>query len=103
MVCSSLSVVPNKPLKKAGKTLLTDYAKQHFSQYYENTQVNLNVINAGDLIAEKAYSRHLVEFIEGDRLNSSTIQVLLINAGMLNSTSMKKDYAQTLLSGWTSP
>lgn len=98
-------VVPSPAIKEGWKNFIeADYAKQHFSQYYENTQINLNVINAGDFNSKKGLlPAHLVEFIEGDRLNSSTIQVLLINAGMLNSKSMKKDYAQTLLSGWTSP
>ena len=98
-------VVPSPAIKEGWKNFIeADYAKQHFSQFYENTQINLNVINAGDFNSKKGLlPAHLVEFIEGDRLNSSIIQVLLINAGMLNSSSMKKDYSQTLLSGWTSP
>lgn len=98
-------VVPSPAIKEGWKNFISaDYAKQHFSQFYENTQMNLNVINAGDFNSKKGLlPAHLVEFIEGDRLNSSTIQVLLINAGMLNSSSMKKEYSQALLSGWTSP
>lgn len=98
-------VVPSPAIKEGWKNFISaDYAKQHFSQFYENTQININVINAGDFKSKKGLlPAHLVEFIEGDRLNSSTIQVLLINAGMLNSSSMKKEYSQTLLSGWTSP
>ena len=98
-------VVPSPAIKEGWKNfIVADYAKQHFSQFYENTQINLNVINAGDFKSKKGLlPANLVEFIEGDRLNSSTIQVLLINAGMLNSPSMKKNYSQTLLSGWTSP
>src|SRR5699024_7129045 len=92
-----------------------DYAKQHFSQYYENTHINLNVINAGDFNSKKGLlPAHLVEFIEGDRNNSSTIQVLLINASMLNSDNMKgiitrgknkgqERFNQNLLSGFTKP
>lgn len=98
-------VVPSPAIKEGWKNFISaDYAKQHFSQYYENTNINLNIINAGDFNNKKGLlPAHLVDFIEGDRLNSSTIQVLLINAGMLNSSSMKKEYSQTLLSGWTSP
>lgn len=98
-------VVPSPAIKEGWKNFISaDFAKQHFSQYYENTNINLNIINAGDFNSKKGLlPAHLVDFIEGDRLNSSTIQVLLINAGMLNSSSMKKEYSQTLLSGWTSP
>ena len=98
-------VVPTPAIKEGWKSFIqADYAKQHFAQYYENTKINLNVINAGDFNSKKGLlPASLVDFIEGDRLNSSTIQVLLINAQMLNSKSMAKEYNQSLLSGWTRP
>ncbi len=109
-------VVPTPAIKEGWKNFIdSTYAKQHFSQYYENTQINLNVINAGDFNSKKGLlPAHLVEFIEGDRINSSTIQVLLINASMLNSDNMKgiisrgknkgkERFNQTLLSGFTRP
>lgn len=109
-------VVPSPAIKEGWKNFIeSDYAKQHFNQDYETTQINLNVINAGDFNSKKGLMpAHLVDFIEGDRLNSSTIQVLLINAGMLNSDNMKGVFSsgknkgqdrfnQTLLSGFTRP
>ncbi|MER2295413.1 MAG: type III restriction-modification system endonuclease [Desemzia incerta] len=109
-------VVPTPAIKEGWKNFIeADYAKQHFSQYYENAHMNLNVINAGDFNSKKGLlPAHLVEFIEGDRLNSSTIQVLLINASMLNSDNMKgiitrgknkgqERFNQTMLSGFTKP
>jgi len=100
-------VVPSPAIKEGWKNfIIADYAKQHFSQYYENVQINLNVINAGDFKAKKGRNNmpaHLCDFIEGSRLNNNTIEVLLINAGMLSSSSMTKEYDQTLLSGWTKP
>ena len=43
-------------------------------------------------------------FIESSNLNANQIQVLLINAGMLNSSNMTKvDYDQTLLSNYSNP
>lgn len=98
-------VVPTPAIKEGWKSFIqADYAKQHFAQYYENTKINLNVINAGDFNSKKGLlPANLVDFVEGDKLNSSTIQVLLINAQMLNSASMKKEYNQSLLSGWARP
>lgn len=109
-------VVPTPAIKEGWKNFIeADYAKQHFSIDYENAQINLNVINAGDFNSKKGLlPAHLVEFIEGDRLNSSTIQVLLINASMLNSDNMKgvisrgknkgqERFNQTMLSGFTKP
>lgn len=109
-------VVPTPAIKEGWKNFIdADYAKQHFSQFYENTNINLSVINKGDFNSKKGLlPAHLVDFIEGDRLNSSTIQVLLINASMLNSDNMKginsrgknkgqERFNQTLLSGFTKP
>lgn len=101
-------VVPTPAIKEGTKNFIqSDYAKQHFSQFYENTRIELNVINAGDFKSKsgrKNFPAQLLNFVEGSRQNSNTIQVLLINAGMLNSANMKKDdYDQTLFGGVTNP
>lgn len=99
-------VVPTPAIKEGTKKFIqSSYAKQHFAQFYGNTRIDLNVINAGDFKSKsgrKNFPAHLTNFIEGSRQNSNTIQVLLINAGMLNSSSMQKsDYDQTLIGGTT--
>ena len=109
-------VVPGPAIKMGWKNFIeSDYARQHFSEFYENTRINLSVINNGDFNSKKGLlPAHLVEFVEGSRLNSSTIEVMLINAGMLTSDNMKgiitrgKDagkerFNQALLSGFTKP
>ena len=101
-------VVPSPSIKEGTKNFIeSDYAKQHFSQFYENVHVQLNVINSGDFKAKSGrrnFPPQLTEFIESSRSNSNQIEVLLINAGMLNSPSMKRnDYDQTLVGGETSP
>lgn len=101
-------VVPSPSIKEGTKNFIeSDYAKQHFSQFYENTHIQLNVINKGDFKqrgGRKNFPPQLTEFVESTRANSNQIEVLLINAGMLNSPSMKRnDYDQTLAGGETSP
>ncbi|RXI96310.1 type III restriction-modification system endonuclease [Anaerobacillus alkaliphilus] len=101
-------VVPSPAIKEGTKSFIQSaYAKQHFAQFYENTKIELNVINAGDFKSKsgrKNFPAQLLDFVEGSRQNSNTIQVLLINAGMLNSSSMKNsDYDQTLFGGVTNP
>lgn len=101
-------VVPSPAIKEGAKNFIeSDYAKRHFSQFYENVKMEVNVINAGDFKAKsgrKNFPGSLINFIEGSRQDNRTIQVLLINAAMLNSKNMKKnDYDQTLLGGMTSP
>ncbi|USS89381.1 type III restriction-modification system endonuclease [Fructilactobacillus cliffordii] len=104
-------VVPSPSIKEGTRSFITsDYAKQHFSEFYENTRVQLNVINAGDFSSRsrrkgrKNFPAQLTEFVESTRQNTNQIEVLLTNQSMLNSTSMKSDdYDQTLLGGETSP
>lgn len=101
-------VVPSPGIKEGTRSFIeSDYAKQHFSESYENTRVQLNVINAGDFrthSGRRNFPAQLSEFVEATRQNASQIQVLLINADMLHSKSMQRaDYDQTLLGGETSP
>lgn len=100
--------VPSPSIKEGTRSFITsDYAKQHFSEFYENTRVQLNVINAGDFSARSGrrnFPAQLSEFVEATRQNANQIEVLLINQGMLHSKSMhRNDYDQTLLGGETAP
>lgn len=100
--------VPSPSIKEGTRNFISsDYAKQHFSEFYENTRVQLNVINAGDFSARSGrrnFPAQLSEFVEATRQNTNQIEVLLVNQGMLHSKSMhRNDYDQTLLGGETSP
>lgn len=100
--------VPSPSIKEGTRSFITsDYAKQHFSEFYENTRIQLNVINAGDFNARSGrrnFPAQLSEFVEATRQNANQIEVLLVNQGMLHSKSMHRDdYDQTLLGGETSP
>lgn len=100
--------VPSPSIKEGTRSFISsDYAKQHFSEFYENTRIQLNVINAGDFSARSGrrnFPAQLSEFVEATRQNANQIEVLLVNQGMLHSKSMHRDdYDQTLLGGETSP
>lgn len=100
--------VPSPSIKEGTRSFITsDYAKQHFSEFYENTRIQLNVINAGDFNARSGrrnFPAQLSEFVEATRQNINQVEVLLINQGMLHSKSMHRaDYDQALLGGETSP
>ena len=105
--------VPSPSIKEGTRSFITsDYAKQHFSEFYENTRVQLNVINAGDFSVRSGrrnFPAQLSEFVEATRQNANQIEVLLINQGMLHSMYMmprgKNPYIfdQTLLGGATEP
>ena len=100
--------VPSPSIKEGTRNFInSDYAKQHFSEFYENTRMQLNVINAGDFSSRSGrrnFPAQLSEFVEATRQNANQIEVLLVNQGMLHSKSMHRDdYDQTLLGGETSP
>lgn len=65
--------------------------------------MELCTINAGDFKVKsgvKNFPAQLLSFTDASRRDSHTIQVLLINAQMLNSASMTRDdYDQTLWAG----
>lgn len=101
-------VVPTPAIKEGARSFITsDYARQHFSQFYENARIELCSINAGDFKTKsgrKNFPAQLISFTDATRRNDHMIQVLLINAQMLNSASMTRDdYDQTLIGGLTSP
>lgn len=101
-------VVPSPAIKEGTKNFIqSDYAKQFFSPIYKNTRVELNVINAGDFKTKSGrrnFPAQLLNFIEGSRQNTNTIEVLLINADMLRSKNMNSnDYDQTVIGGITNP
>ncbi|MGW7798491.1 type III restriction-modification system endonuclease [Staphylococcus xylosus] len=101
-------VVPSPAIKEGSKNFLnSSYARRHFQQFYGNIDIELNMINAGDFNTKSGrrnFPPKLNNFIESSNLNTNQIQVLLINAGMLNSKNMtRNDYDQTLLSDYSSP
>ncbi|MDU4449888.1 MAG: type III restriction-modification system endonuclease, partial [Staphylococcus lugdunensis] len=101
-------VVPSPAIKEGTKSFLeSSYAKEHFQGPYENVSIELNMINAGEFNTKsgrKNFPPQLSNFVESSSLNTNQIQVLIINAGMLNSKNMtRNDYDQTLLSDYSSP
>jgi type III restriction enzyme len=100
-------VVPGPAIKEGWRSfMIADYSRQHFAQFYENDYLTVNVINAGDFSSRSGrrnFPVQLTEFAESTRQNEHDIEVLLINEGMLTSSSLMKDYDGTLLSGITRP
>lgn len=103
-------VVPTPSIKEGTKNFITsDYARQYFSGIpgYENTSLNLHVINAGDFSEKrgrKYFPVELASFLESTRENPNQVEVLLINSGMLTSSSMtRNDYEQTLFGSISQP
>jgi type III restriction enzyme len=104
-------VVPSLAIKEGTKNFInSDYARQHFARFYQNTKLELQVINAGDFDAKKgrkSIPSHIATFCETARNEQNTIQCLLISdRGHLdkkNTSLFKTDYDQTLFGSCSCP
>lgn len=96
-----------QPLRRRAELYHQRLRQTAFFTVLRNTRMELCTINAGDFKVKsgrKNFPAQLLSFTDASRRDSHTIQVLLINAQMLNSASMTRDdYDQTLLGGLTSP
>lgn len=105
-------VVPTPAIKEGTKSFIeSDYANQYFKHRYNGVEIDLQTINAGDFSNNKAGRQNLPaklqEYLEATRQDSRTIQVLLVNAGMLsaraNMMNPSRHYDSTLIGGFDNP
>jgi len=104
-------IVPSLAIKEGTKNFInSDYARQHFAKFFQNTKLELQVINAGDFEAKKgrkSIPSHIATFCEATRNEQNTIQCLLISdKGHLDKSStslFKSDYDQTLFGACSCP
>ena len=105
-------VVPSLAIKEGTKNfILSDYAKQHFSTFYPNIRMNLQLIKAGDFAIQngkrKSIASSLIQFCETSQSDKNNIQCMLISdKGFLdreNSTLFRDDYDQTIYGGYCCP
>lgn len=101
-------MVPSLAIKEGAKSFIrADYARQHFAPLYENTKIDLNIIEAGAFSIKKGrktMSAELMDYLEGTRNEKNTIKALLINDAMLTSKSLTRDdYDQSLIGSTNCP
>ena len=105
-------VVPSLAIKEGTKNFIeSDYARQHFSKFFPNKKIELQIIRAGDFNAKKGKRKNipvsLMQFCEATKNEKNTIQCLLLSdKGFLDRTDsalFKDDYDQTLFGGYSCP
>ena len=97
-------VVPTLSIKAGTVNFLrSDSARQHFKDEYGKT-INLYVVESkkGKKNTKGYMPTSVSEFTNAQR-NDNTIEVLLINAGMLNSDTMSKHYDKLLMDRYFVP
>lgn len=104
-------VVPSLAIKEGTKNfIISDYAKQHFSKFFPNVRLELQLINAGDFATKKGRRKNIptsiYQFCQSEKNEKNSIQCLLISdKGFLDrkdSGLFKDDYDQTI-AGWNCP
>jgi type III restriction enzyme len=102
-------LVPSVAIKEGVKmSIASDDWNKHFRQEFSNQSIHLGIINAGDFDAKKGKRKQIPEtlrsFCDASFVEDKSIHVLLLNDGMLSSSSMSKsDYDSTLFGNISCP
>ncbi|MDR2641556.1 MAG: type III restriction-modification system endonuclease [Planctomycetaceae bacterium] len=102
-------LVPSLAIKEGTKiSLLSDDWNKHFRQEFNNQNITLGVVNAGDFETKKGKRKQIPEplrsFCDATKNETNSIQCLLLNDAMLASSSMTRDdYDSTLLGNISCP
>jgi type III restriction enzyme len=102
-------LVPSVAIKEGVKmSVASDDWNKHFRQEFGNQSIHLGIINAGDFDAKKGKRKQIPEalrsFCDASAIENKSIHVLLLNDGMLSSSSMSKsDYDSTLYGNISCP
>ena len=102
-VCKFVLLVPTLAIKSAIISFIESAsARSHFHADF-NQKIQLNVINAGDKpnktnpLEASSLPLAVKQFVEAKSSPQSPIQVLLLNAGMLNSPTFQDKYSVSIL------
>ncbi|MDR1289859.1 MAG: type III restriction-modification system endonuclease, partial [Planctomycetaceae bacterium] len=102
-------LVPSLAIKEGTKmSILSGDWNKHFRQEFNNQNIYLGIINAGDFETKKGKRKQIPEalrsFCDATKNETNTIQCLLLNDAMLASPSMtRNDYDSTLLGSISCP
>lgn len=98
-------VVPTLPIKAGTIDFLkSDSAREHFKEQYSKT-IRLHIVESKNASkSKKSYMPSAVsDFVNAGYFEKDTIQVLIINTGMINSKTMQEKYDRTLLDNHSVP
>jgi len=98
-------IVPTLSIKAGTVNFLkSESAREHFKEQYGKT-INLYVVESQKNSKNKKnyMPASIRNFVRSNKNDKNSIQVLLINAGMLNSDTLKKDFDRTIFDIYTKP
>lgn len=98
-------VVPTLAIKAGTIDFLTsDSTIEHFKEQYGKI-INLHIVESQKKTKNKknTFPSAVYSFVNAGDFEKNQIQVMIINAGMINSDTMSKNYDKTLLDKYTNP
>jgi type III restriction enzyme len=98
-------VVPTLSIKAGTIDFLrSDSAREHFKEQYDKT-LNLHVVEnvKSNKNKKSNFPSAVSSFVNAGNFEKNQIQVLIINAGMINSETMQKSFDKTLFDKYTVP
>ena len=98
-------IVPTLSIKAGTKSFLkSDSAREHFKEQYDKT-ITLHIVESQKSSKNKKNYMpiSISEFVRADKNDKNTIHVLLINAGMLNSDTLQKNFDKALFDKYAKP
>jgi len=98
-------VVPTLSIKAGTINFLkSDSAREHFKEQYGKT-LQLHIVESQKSNKSKKIGLPpaVISFVNAGNFEKNTIQVMIINAGMINSDTMQKNYDKNLLDKYTIP
>jgi len=98
-------VVPTLPIKAGTIDFLnSDSAREHFKEQYGKTlQLHIVESKKGGKNKKSHFPSAVSSFVNAGDFEKNKIQVLIINAGMINSKTMQQKFDKTLLDSYTTP
>lgn len=98
-------VVPTLSIKAGTINFLkSDSCREHFQEQYGKT-IQLHIVESQNSNKNKKtlIPPSVISFVEAGNFEKNAIQVMIINAGMINSDTMRKSYDKNLLDKYTVP
>lgn len=98
-------IVPTLSIKAGTINFIkSESSREHFREQYQKT-IKLHILESQKKgKGKKSYMPQAVSnFVRSEKTDKNNIQVLLINAGMLNSDTMQKSYDRTLIDKYLTP
>ena len=78
-------------------------SREHFKEQYDKT-INLHIVESKKTKKGKSYIPTAISsFVEAGKFDKSQIQVMIINAGMINSDTMSKSFDSNLMDEYSVP